>query len=133
MRETSLSMTTRKITDLQQNLKDTNCRIDLLRMASDTFEEELYQQKLRLSHLERIYQLAAQEFSRLRREKDNSLTNEDVGELEKWIGRAKSSEGLKDIVDALIELRKYKPVDIKSNLYALVQRIIIGGAYHQNK
>lgn len=94
-------------------------------------EDALYQVRLREVYLEEIYRLAGIQFRRLRRETGSGLRQEDIQELEKWIGRAKSNEGLEDIVEALKEVQKYRPADIKSNLYALVQKIIIGGAYHR--
>ena len=59
------------------------------------------------------------------------LTDADVAEIEKWVGRAKSIDSLEGIANAMRELQKYQPIDIKSNLYALVQKIIIEGAYGQ--
>ena len=80
-----------------------------------------------------IYKLALHHFPRLRNENPDNLTPEDVAELKKWIGRTKSTDGLKDIVNALSELSKYYPKDIKSNLYGLIQKIIMGGAYRVKK
>jgi len=96
----------------------------------DKVQQELYVAQLRSLHLEEIYRLAQIHLPRLRGEKEGKLIQADIQELEKWISRAKSNDGLKAIVDALEELQKYFPHDVKSNLYALVQRIIIGGAFH---
>jgi hypothetical protein len=93
----------------------------------------LYKKKIALCHMEEIFRLAGAHFPRLRNFKPSQLTEEDNQELIKWIGRAKSEDGLKDIIDALNELGKYRPIDIKTNLYALVQKIIIGGAYKEKK
>ena len=89
----------------------------------------LYKKKVTMCHMEEIFRIARIQFPRLRNYKPERLIEEDNLELIKWIGRAKSDEGLKDIIDALNELGKYHPIDIKQNLYALVQKIIIGGAY----
>jgi hypothetical protein len=93
----------------------------------------IYKKKIALCHMEEIFRLAGIQFPRLRNYKPDHLTEEDNQELIKWIGRAKSEDGLKDIIDALNELGKYRPIDIKTNLYALVQKIIIGGAYKEKK
>jgi hypothetical protein len=55
------------------------------------------------------------------------LSAEDIAEVEKWISRAKSTDGLKDIKEALEEMNKYYPGEV-SNIYAVIQKIIIGGA-----
>lgn len=90
-------------------------------------EENLYNMELRYVYIKRIFRLASIHFTRLRGEREDRLTPADIQELEKWIGRAKSTDGLKDIISALSELKKYYPKDIKSNLYGLVQKIIIEG------
>jgi|GEM_PF-6399822 len=102
-----------------------------LKQELKEYEQKLYDVSIRELHLKEIYRQAAIQFSRLRKLPEAQLTKEDVAELEKWIGRAKSIDGIRDVVDALKELQKYSPVEIRSNLYALVQRIIIGGAYHR--
>jgi hypothetical protein len=99
----------------------------------NTIEEQLYNEELKFLHISRIYRIASLQFPRLRGENSNDLSPEDVKELEKWIDRAKSADGLKNIVDALTELSKYFPKDIKSNIYGLVQKIIIEGAYKVKK
>ena len=38
-----------------------------------------------------------------------------------------------ELKNAILELEKYNASEIKSNLYALVQKIIIGGAYNHGK
>lgn len=94
-------------------------------------EGDLYQKKVYLAHIKEIYRLAKTQFSRLRGLLEPTLTEADVRELDKWVGRARGEDGLRDIINALLELDKYKTKDIKTCLYALVQKIIIGGAYNQ--
>lgn len=96
-------------------------------------EANLYNTRIQLVHITEIYRLAMMHFPRLRRETGSGLTQADIDELEKWIGRAKSPDGLKSIVDALSELQKYHPSDIKSSIYAIVQKIIIEGPYPKKK
>jgi hypothetical protein len=95
-------------------------------------EQSLYIKNIFLTHIREIFRLAKIQFSRLNRNITETLTDRDVAELNKWIGRAKSEQGLKDIVDALNELTKYNPDQVK-NIYALCQKIISGGAYNKNK
>jgi hypothetical protein len=103
---------------LEALLKETTEKIETkIRLLYNAQEREL--------HLREILRLAALHFPRLRKQKD--LISADYDELEKWIRRAKSNEGLKSIVLALQEISKYQSYDIKSNLYALVQKIIIEG------
>ena len=91
--------------------------------------QSLYEKTVSLEHINEILRLAKIQFSRLRKIPVETLTSGDIAELSKWIGRAKSDEGLKDIVDALNELEKYEPSQITKSLYALCQKIISGGAY----
>lgn len=102
-----------------------------LHANKDVIQKALYEKNFVLIQVKEIYRLAAIQFSRLR-DKANSpnLTDPDIQELEKWIGRAKTQEGLMDILNAITELTKYKPSEVR-NIYALVQKIIIGGAYHK--
>lgn len=93
---------------------------------------DLYDVSLRELHLREIYRRAKIEIPRLRKDPGH-LTEADVAELEKWIAREKTTEGLARIADAMEELRKYRPFDIRTNLYALIQRIIIEGAYKGRK
>jgi chaperonin cofactor prefoldin len=95
--------------------------------------QSLYEKTIFLEHINEILRLAKIQFSRLRKNPAETLTPEDIAELSKWIGRAKSDEGLKDIVNALNELEKYEPSQITKSLYALCQKIIIGGAYKNKK
>ena len=91
----------------------------------NNLKDRLYAAQEKKLHLCEIVRLAAQHFPRLRNQRD--LTDADYAELDKWIRRVKSNDGLKSIVLALQELSKYKSYDIKSNLYGLVQKIIIEG------
>jgi hypothetical protein len=91
----------------------------------------LYASQERVLHIQEILRLAELHFTRLR--KQTELTQADYDELEKWIRRAKSSDGLKSIVLALQEIAKYRSYDIKLNLYALVQKIIIEGPNQSKK
>lgn len=95
--------------------------------------QSLYEKTVSLEHINEILRLAKIQFSRLRKIPVETLTSGDIAELSKWIGRAKSDEGLKDIIDALNELEKYEPSQITKSLYALCQKIIIEGAYKKNK
>lgn len=104
---------------------------ETIKIELKEIEAELYDVNIRELHIAEIYRLAAYHFSRLRRQTGESLMLKDIKELEKWIGRTQSNEGLKDIVDALAELQKYRPIDITKNLYALVQTIIMKGAYKE--
>ena len=95
-------------------------------------ERSLYEKNIVLCHIREIFRIAKFQFSRLRGKTEQTLTGADVQELNKWIGRVKTEGGLSDIKAALSELDKFYPADIKSNLYALVQKIISGGAYNQS-
>jgi len=108
-------------------------QIDSIQIELSIIQEKLYALQQKLLHIQEIYRIASLQFPRLRREPRGTLTEADKTELEKWIGRAKSSDGLVSIVSALEELQKYFPEDIRSNLYALVQKIIIGGSYGSGK
>lgn len=86
----------------------------------------LYQKQQTELHLSEIYRQATIQFPRLNGRPGSELTKEDLGEIEKWISRAKTCEGLIAIVKAIEEMAKYKPNQIK-NIYAVVQKIIIEG------
>ena len=129
----SLQETREKVKDLEQQRDHYLNDLAITKKALEEIDSELYDRRARELHLAEIYRLAAYHFSRLRREPERGLTEADVAELEKWIGRAKSNDSLKDIVSALNELQKYRPADIVRNLYALVQKIIIEGAHGENK
>ena len=95
---------------------------------SKKIQQSLYEKTIFLNHINEILRLAKIQFSRLRRSPTETLTAQDMAELNKWIGRARSDQGLKDIVNALNELDKYEPQQVQ-NFYAVCQKIIIGGAY----
>jgi len=99
---------------------------------SDQLQEsrkKAYIKSLYLCHIKEIFRIAKIQFSRLYRRPIDVLTSEDILELNKWINRVKSEDGLRDILDALNELSKYSPGQIRSSVYALTQKIIIGGAF----
>jgi len=125
----SLEKIKKQITDLHVQEARLLSEISQRKNKIDEIESELYKLTQIEPHLTEIHRLAYKHFLRLK--KQDHLTNKDYEELEKWIGRAKSPESLKSIVQALSELEKYYPEEIKTNLYALVQKIIIGGAYHK--
>jgi hypothetical protein len=132
--ETDRDSTQAEIAKLTDDKARIERELDLKKVMLNTFSEALHKTKLKELYLTEINRLAALHFVRLRKTTpttvvDPGLTGDDYRELEKWIARAKSTEGLKNIVDALTELNKYYPKDIKSNLYALVQRIIIEGPF----
>jgi hypothetical protein len=94
-----------------------------------SIEDDYFDTVTRTQCIEEIYRVARIQFGRLRHTPGALLTQKDVQELDKWIGRAKSNLGLMDILKALRTLEKYRPIDIKKNLYALVQRIIMEGPF----
>lgn len=96
-------------------------------------QESFYTLQERELHLSEILRTARDHIPRLKGTPNEDLTKADYAELEKWVSRAKSMESLKSIVLSLKELSKYKPRDIKANLYALIQKIIIEGPYNQKK
>jgi len=96
-------------------------------------QTNLYEEEIRQLHISEAFRLARIHFPRLNGHKNRGLSLTDEAELEKWIKRAGTIDGLRDIVDAIRELQKYYPSDVKINLYALVQKIISGGAYHSKR
>jgi len=86
----------------------------------------LYQKQQTELHLSEIYRQASIQFPRLNCRPGSELTKEDLGEIEKWINRAKTCDGLIAIAKALESLTKYKPNQVK-NVYAITQKIIIEG------
>jgi uncharacterized protein YpbB len=129
----ALHMIRQKKLALEERIKTLNLTIETSKIELEECTAKKYDVFLRELHISEIYRLAKLHFPRLRREKIQELDLKDTLELDKWIDRAKSSESLKAIVDAIQELEKYQPIDIRGNLYALVQRIISGGAYHGKK
>jgi Skp family chaperone for outer membrane proteins len=122
-----------EIQKLNKGIAELTVKLNTSRALLDKAERDLAQKKISLCHIQEIFRSAQYQFSRLRRSSESSLTTTDVQEIDKWVNRATSDDGLISIKNALTELNKYKPSEIKSNLYALIQRIIIGGAYHQRK
>lgn len=131
--ELSINVVAHEKKFLEKQVDDLQQEIELKRKNLEECQGKLYGVSLQELHLKEIYRLAALHFSRLRKEKEAKLSASDILELEKWIRRVRTKDGLKDIADALGELKKYLPSDIKSNLYALVQKIIIEGAYSETK
>ena len=121
-----------KIDDLENCKKGLIDSIDLSKRELNDVEKDLYGCYVREAHLKEIYRLAKIHFSRLAGRRINDLTQNDIMELEKWIGRTKSNDGLRDIVEALNEIQKYKPSEVR-NIYGLVQRIIIGGPFKSKR
>lgn len=113
-----------KIARLHQLLNEVPAELKMV-------EGQLYQLTLKEVHIREIYRLAEHHFPRL--QKNVGLTEADVAEIEKWIHRAHSDDGYADIINALRELEKYTHADIRQNLYALVQKIIIGGAFKEKR
>lgn len=88
-----------------------------------------FEKRISLDYILEIFRIAKIQFPRLRKSTNETLTSEESQELDKWIGRVKSEQGLKDILDALKELEKYQPHQVRQNIFALCQKIIIGGAF----
>jgi len=124
---------TEQIEILEKNRDQLISEIKERQKCLESVQGKLYEEKMRKLHIEEAFRVARIKFPRLRGEKSGVLSIEDVAELEKWVKRAKTLEGLRDIVDAVRELQKYFQADVKTNLYALVQRIIIGGAIHSKR
>lgn len=118
---------------IQRDLQDIALKKLALLSDRESIERDLYQKKIYMTHIREIFRLAKIQFSRFRKIPEPTLTAADVQELNKWVGRVKAEDGLLDIINALREVEKYKASEIKTNLYALVQKIIIGGAYNQGK
>jgi hypothetical protein len=117
------------ITSLKNDETTLELEIKSRKGKLEFIQGSLYLREQDKIHMEEIFRLASIEFNRLRRQTGQDLTQQDVDELDKLIKRTKSPNGLEDIVKALAELRKYYPDDIRTNLYGLLQRIIIGGPY----
>jgi len=124
----SLELLETKISDLQKMESACLATIKANQEKLGIAQKDLYDHTQKLLHVKEIYRLAAIEFPRLRNDPPLALSEADRNELEKWIGRAQSVESLVAITKALEELSKYFPSEIRSNLYGLVQKIIIEGA-----
>jgi hypothetical protein len=127
-----LNVVNNKIKSLSIARKDLLDQIEKRKETLHDVETEIFELGLTSSLLKEIYRLASHHFPRLTGKP--GLSDSDIAELEKWIGRAKSDVGLHSIINALSELKKYRsPDDIKSNFYALIQKIIIEGPYRHGK
>ena len=124
-----LKIDDQEISDLKNNIEETRSLSDSLIKQLERKERESALKSLYLCRIKDIYRLAKYQFSRLQEKPNQELTESDIQELDKWISRVKNEEGLIIIQQSLMELDKYVPSEIKTNLYALVQKIIIGGAY----
>lgn len=126
-----LEMLRGKIQELKNREKELLITIVNQKQEIRNIQDSFYSLQESEVHLTEILRIAKIHFPRLRNQPDGELTPADHAELEKWISRAKSVDSLKSIVIALKELSKYYPHDIKSNLYGLVQKIIIEGPFKQ--
>jgi len=118
---------------LENRIKELETTLETAKIELEESKKELFEISMRSLYIQEIYRLAKHHFPRLRREKSLELSEGDIQELDKWILRAKSPDSLKAIVEALQEMEKYRPIDIRGNLYALVQKIILGGSFHGKK
>jgi hypothetical protein len=99
----------------------------------DKVQDSLYKKRLKILQIKEIYRIATLQFNRLRKQSsDISLTEKDTEEIDKWILRANSKDGLNDIINAIKELKKYYPNEV-TRIYALVQKIIIEGPYNSKR
>ena len=119
------------------DLKQKTIQIETLRILTakqeiQRLQDSIYQAQQKELHLSQIIRLANAQFPRLRNQTDVGLTTEDKQEIEKWISRTKSNDGLISIVKALEELAKFSPSQVK-NIFALTQKIIIEGPWKGNK
>lgn len=132
-----ISQSWHKTTETRKNLEERKGsllrNLEAMKVELKEIEAELYEIRTRELHIAEIYRLAAFHLPRLRRQTGEGLILQDVAELEKWISRAHSNDGLKNIVEALTELQKYQPIEITKSVYALVQKIIIEGAYKEKR
>jgi len=115
--------------DAAENLNLLEESIKKLRKEYDVLSQRLYELSERELKVKEIYRLAGIHLPRLQRRTE--LSDKDKAEIEKWLCRAKSLSGLDDIILAFREMDKYKAGDIKINLYALIQKIIIGGPFKE--
>jgi hypothetical protein len=116
----------------QKEIQTETLRILTAKQEIQKLQDSIYQAQQKELHLSQIIRLASIQFPRLRNQTDVGLTIEDKQEIEKWISRTKSNDGLIAIVKALEELVKFSPSQVK-NIYALTQKIIIEGPWKGNK
>lgn len=118
-----------ELSTLDKDVERKTIELEQLKISAEKLRRNLHQKEIYLTHVKEIYRLAKYQFTRLRMQTNMELSSADVVELEKWIGRVKNEDGFTTIKQAIRELDKYSPSEIKSNLYALVQKIIIEGPY----
>ena len=118
-----------RITTLEQEKADHGKEIGVRQTRVSEIDKTLYELKVRELHVQEIYRLAKIHLPRLQKHEDGELTDADIRELEKWIGRAKTEEGLINIRNALAEMVKYYSKEVRKNVYALIQKIIIEGPH----
>jgi len=118
---------------LEDKVKKLERLIEASTIELEESKKKMFEVSMRELCITEIYRLAKTHFPRLRKDKKQELNPEDILELDKWIQRSHSLDSLKTIIDALQELDKYRSFDIKKNVYALVQKIIMGGSYHGKK
>ena len=123
--KTAILSRTRAVENLERNIAEQ-------RAAISKHQGELYKLQQLALYLGEIKRLAQIHFPRLRGMSSSLLTEEDGHELRKWVSRAESLNDLKKVMDAIAELEKYSPKAV-TNIYGLVQSIIIEGAYGKRK
>lgn len=113
-----------KKADLKRIIEDIkSAKIDL-----KDIQDQQYTLQEKELHIKEILRVAKIYFPQLRKESEGHITDADIAELDKWIGRTESMEGLKAIITAITSVgSKYKPENIRTNLYALIQKVIIEG------
>jgi hypothetical protein len=99
----------------------------------EKIRSSLYETTQRYFCILKIHHIGSIQLPRLQGREYGELSEKDIIELDKLINRSKTLEGLVNIIEALKELKKYYPHDIKTNLYGLLQKIIIEGAYTKTR
>ena len=118
---------------IKSGIQATKSQLDDGMRQLEERERALSTKAIYMCHIKEIYRLAKYQFARLQNRPNQDLNDTDVLELNKWLARAKNEEGLNTIKKSIAELDKYAPSEIKSSVYALVQKIIIDGPYGQKK
>lgn len=120
--------------DLKRIIEKSQNEIREVKINLQTAEEQGYILKEKELHIIEIFRQAKIHFPLLRNDPSSSLTVADVAELDKWIGRTKTIDGLKSIITAIKSVgSKYTAKGIHSNLYALIQKVIIEGPKDMRK
>lgn len=122
---TSLAKAIETLDALHKKMQEYNDYIIAAQREIEGLQRPLLEANLKKLYLSEIYRLAEYQFSRLK----GSFNDKDIAEVEKWIGRAKSTDGLVSIIKAFDEMNKYTKNKVTRNLYALIQKIIIEGPY----